>query len=34
MSALGREIGQFEHDLEPAELIGFEIVNQYARGRR
>ena len=25
---LGREIGQFEHDVEPAELIAFEIVNQ------
>ena len=25
---LGREIGQFEHDVEPAELIVFDIVNQ------
>jgi NitT/TauT family transport system substrate-binding protein len=25
---LGREIGQFEHDVEPADLIAFEIVNQ------
>jgi NitT/TauT family transport system substrate-binding protein len=25
---LGREIGQFEHDVAPAELIAFEIVNQ------
>ena len=26
--ALGREIGQFEHDVPPAELIAFDIVNQ------
>jgi NitT/TauT family transport system substrate-binding protein len=25
---LGREIGQFEHDLDPADLIAFDIVNQ------
>ena len=25
---LGREIGQFEHDVAPADLIAFEIVNQ------
>jgi NitT/TauT family transport system substrate-binding protein len=25
---LGREIGQFEHDVAPAELIAFEVVNQ------
>jgi NitT/TauT family transport system substrate-binding protein len=26
--ALGKEIGQFDHDVTPAELIAFEIVNQ------
>jgi hypothetical protein len=26
--ALGKEIGQFDHDDAPAELIAFEIVNQ------
>jgi len=25
---LGREIGQFDHDVQPAELIAFEVVNQ------
>ena len=25
---LGKQTGQFEHDIEPAELIAFEIVNQ------
>jgi NitT/TauT family transport system substrate-binding protein len=25
---LGREIGQFEHDVAPSELIAFEVVNQ------
>ena len=25
---LGREIGQFDHDVAPAELIAFDVVNQ------
>jgi hypothetical protein len=25
---LGREIGQFDHDVAPSDLIAFEIVNQ------
>ena len=25
---LGREIGQFDHDVAPADLIAFDIVNQ------
>ena len=25
---LGRETGLYEHDVEPAELVAFEMVNQ------